>query len=42
MNTGLTPRPPGMAELVFTAAEVHADMANGTQSLIFFGVWGIK
>ena len=34
--------PPGMPELVATAPEVHADMTNGTQPLIFFGVRGIK
>ena len=34
--------PPGMPELVAAAPEVHADMANGTQPLIFFGVRGIK
>ena len=34
--------PPGMPELVSAAPEVHADMANGTQPLIFFGVRGIK
>ena len=37
-----TPRPPCMPELVAAAPEVHADMANGTQPLIFFGVRGIK
>ena len=34
--------PPCMPELVAAAPEVHADMANGTQPLIFFGVRGIK
>ena len=34
--------PPGMPELVAAAPEVHADMTNGTQPLIFFGVRGIK
>ena len=34
--------PPGMPELVSAAPEVHADMANGTQPLIFFGMLGIK
>ena len=34
--------PPGMPELIAAASEVHADMTNGTQPLIFFGVRGIK
>ena len=34
--------PPCMPELVAAASEVHADMSNGTQPLIFFGVRGIK
>ena len=34
--------PPGMPELVAAASEVHADMADGTQPLIFFWVRGIK
>ena len=34
--------PPGMPELIAAAPEVHADMANGTQPLIFFGVRSIK
>ena len=34
--------PPCMPELVAAAPEVHPDMANGTQPLIFFGVRGIK
>ena len=34
--------PPCMPELVATAPEVHADMSNGTQPPIFFGVRGIK
>ena len=34
--------PPCMPELVATAPEVHPDVANGTQPLIFFGVRGIK
>ena len=37
-----TPRPPGVPELISAASEVHADMADGTQPLIFFGVRGIK
>ena len=36
------PRPPGMPKLIAAAPEVHADMANGTQPLIFFGMRGIK
>ena len=36
------PRPPCMPELIAAAPEVHADMANGTPPLIFFGVRGIK
>ena len=34
--------PPCMPELVAAASEVHPDMSNGTQPLIFFGVRGIK
>ena len=34
--------PPCMPELVAAAPEVHPDMSNGTQPLIFFGVRGIK
>ena len=34
--------PPCMPELVAAAPEVHTDMSNGTQPLIFFGVRGIK
>ena len=34
--------PPCMPELVAAASEVHPDMSNGTQPLIFFGMWGIK
>ena len=34
--------PPCMPELVAAAPEIHADMANGTQPFIFFGVRGIK
>ena len=36
------PRPPGMPELISAATEVHADMADGTPPLIFFGVRSIK
>ena len=35
-------RLPGMPKLVAAASEVHADMADGTQPLIFFGVRDIK
>ena len=34
--------PPGMPELISTAAEIHADMADSAKALIFFGVRGIK
>ena len=34
--------PPCMPELVAAAPEIHPDMADGTQPLIFFGVRGIK
>ena len=34
--------PPGMPELIAAAPEIHADMAHGTQPLIFFEVLGIK
>ena len=34
--------PPCMPELVFAAPEIHPDMADGTQPLIFFWVRGIK
>ena len=34
--------PPGMPELIAAAPEIHADMSNGTQPLILFGVRGIK
>ena len=34
--------PPGMPELISAAPEVHPDVANGTQPLIFFGMLGIK
>ena len=34
--------PPCMPEFIAAAPEVHPDMANGTQPLIFFGVRGIK
>ena len=34
--------PPCMLELIAAAPEIHADMANGAQPLIFFGVRGIK
>ena len=37
-----TPRPPGMPELISAATEVHADMADSTPPLIFFGVRSIK
>ena len=34
--------PPGMPKLVAAAPEVHTDLSNGTQPLIFIGVRGIK
>ena len=37
-----TTGPPGMPELIAAAPEVHPDMTNGSQPLIFFGVRGIK
>ena len=33
---------PCVPELIAAAPEVHTDMSNGTQPLIFFGVRGIK